>query len=119
MANVQKTFAWVLGIVLLIIGVWGLFTKDIIGFGVNPAQSVLHIIAGIFGIYVGLKGQGPGYNKTIGWIGVVLGILGFIPSVGHDAKGLLMQYLNINMQTSVLHLVIGVIALIVAYSIKE
>ncbi|MEK6825735.1 MAG: DUF4383 domain-containing protein [Nanoarchaeota archaeon] len=119
MANVQKTFALILGIILLIIGVWGLFQSNILGFGVNPAQSILHIIAAIFGIYVGMKGEGPGFNKSIGWIGIVLGVLGFIPSVGHEAEGLLMQWFNINMQTSVLHLVIGVIALVIAYAVKE
>ena len=119
MANVQKTFALILGIVLLIIGVWGLFTEDILGFGVNATQSVLHIIAGIFGIYVGTKGAGTGFNTSIGWIGLVLGILGFIPSVGHADGGLLMTWFNINAQTSVLHIVIGVIALIVAYAVKE
>ncbi len=115
MAKVQKTFALILGIVLLIIGTWGLFQNDILGFGVNPAQSVLHIIAGIFGIYVGTKGAGSGFNKSIGWIGLVLAILGFIP--GADA--MLMDYLNINMQTTILHLVIGIIALIVGYTVKE
>ena len=119
MANVQKTFALVLGIVLLIIGVWGFFATDILGFGVNPVQSILHVIAGIFGIYVGTKGMGSGFNKSIGWIGVVLGVLGFLPSIGHGKGELLMQWFNINMQTSVLHLVIGIIALIVAYAIKE
>ncbi len=120
MANIQKTFTLILGIVLLIIGVWGLFgVKDILGFGVNPAQSVLHIIAAIFGIYVGTKGMGPGFNKSIGWIGLVLGILGFIPSVGHASGDLLNAYLNINLNTSLLHIVIGVIALIVAYAVKE
>jgi hypothetical protein len=121
MANVQKTFALILGIVLLIIGIWGFFPgqTSILGFGVNPAQSVLHVIAGLFGVYVGVKGMGPGFNMSIGWIGVVLGVLGFIPSIGHGKNELLMTWFNINMQTSVLHIVIGVIALIVAYTVKE
>ena len=116
MAKVQKTFALILGIVLLIIGIWGLFTNSILGiFGVNIAQSVLHIIAGAFGLYVGTKGKGPGYNLTIGWIGIVLGILGYIPSI----DTLLNSLLNINIATTWLHIVVGVISLIVGYSVKE
>ena len=115
MANTQKTFALILGIVLLIIGVWGFFTEDILGFGVNAAQSVLHVIAGLFGVYVGTKGEGKGYNLTIGWIGVVLGILGYIPATAT----MLADYLNVNTQITILHLVIGIIALLVTYLVKE
>lgn len=115
MANTQKTFALIVGIVLLIIGVWGLFQKSVLGFGVNSAQSVLHIIAAAFGIYVGTKGAGPGFNKTIGWIGIVLGILGFIPGI----KTQLANLLNVNMATTGLHLVVGIIALLVGYGVKK
>lgn len=115
MAKIQKTFALIVGIVLAVIGIWGLFTTSVLGFGVNITQSILHIIAGAFGIYVGTKGQGPGFNATIGWIGVILGVLGFIPGV----DTILASLLNINMATTWLHLVVGIIALIVVYAIKE
>ena len=45
----------------------------------------------------------------------VIGILGFIPK----ASNLLASLLNINMATTWLHLVIGLISLIVAYIIKD
>ncbi len=115
MANVQKNFALIVGIVLAIIGIWGLFTESILGIGVNIAQSILHLIAAAFGIYVGTKGQGKGYNQTIGWIGIVLGILGFIPGI----KDQLLTLLNVNMATTWLHIVVGVVALIVAYAVKK
>tara|TARA_B100000315_G_C14592797_1_gene596832 strand:- start:723 stop:1100 length:378 start_codon:yes stop_codon:yes gene_type:complete len=115
MANVQKTFALVLGIILGLVGIWGFFSNLILGiFGVNVLHSVLHLVAGAFGIYVGIKGEGPGYNRAIGWIAVVLGILGFIPVV----KDLLLSLLNINTAISVLHLVIGVVALGIFYGVK-
>ena len=115
MAKVQKTFALIVGIVLGIIGIWGLFSDTVLGFGVNPTQSVLHIIAAAFGIYIGTKGEGPGYNATIGWIGVVLGILGFIPATA----SILANLLNVNMATTWLHIVVGVVALIVTYAVKD
>ncbi len=116
MASVQKTYALVLGLVLAVVGIWGFFTGKILGiFGVNAAQSVLHLIAAGFGIYVGTKGEGSGYNMSIGWIGVVLAVLGFIPGV----SGLLLSLLNINTAITVLHLAIGVVSLGVAYGVKE
>lgn len=115
MAGVQKNFALIVGIVLAIIGIWGLFATSILGIGVNVAQSILHLIAAAFGIYVGTKGEGPGYNQTIGWIGVALGVLGFIPVV----KDQLLSLLNINMATTWLHLIVGVVALIVVYTAKK
>lgn len=116
MAGTQKVFALILGIVLLVVGILG-FVGGGIGivrdgyFGTNAAQDVLHIIAGLIGIWVGTKGEGPGYNMSMGWIGVILGILGFIPTV--DA--LLAQWLNINTNITILHLVLGIIALGVYY----
>ncbi len=112
--SIQKTYALVLGVVLAVIGVWGLFTQNILGFGVNIWQSILHLIAAAFGIYAGMKGDGKTYNQYIGWIGVVLGVLGYIPGV----SGLLASWFNINSATSILHIVIGAVSLGVFYKAK-
>ncbi|MBI2670402.1 DUF4383 domain-containing protein [Candidatus Woesearchaeota archaeon] len=113
--NVQKTSALILGIVLLVIGLWGLFAQTIIWFGVNILQSVLHLIAAGFGIWQGTKGDGKLYNMIIGWIGVALGVLGFVPGV----KDWFLSLLNINMATTWLHLVIGVVFLGIGYGVKS
>ena len=112
----QKTFALVLGLILLIVGIWGFFNQSILGiFGVNTTQSVLHVIAGLFGLYVGTKGEGPGYNGSIGWIGIILAVLGFIPGT----SDMLLNLLNINTATTVLHLVIGIVSLLVYYKAEK
>ena len=119
MANVQKTFALILGIVLLLVGIIGFFDNSLVGdgayFGTNATHNVLHLIAGVFGIYVGTKGMGRGYNATIGWIGIILGVLGFIPGI----SGLFADLLSINNTITVLHLVIGIVALGVYYGAKK
>lgn len=115
MSNIQKTYALILGLVLGIIGVWGFFTQSVLGLGVNTTQSVLHVIAAIFGIYVGTKGEGPGFNMTIGWIGILLAILGFIPATAT----MLTNWLNINTATTILHLVIGILSLGIYYAAKK
>ncbi len=119
MANTQKTFALILGIVLLLVGIIGFINNPLVGdnryFGTNTFQDILHLIAGAIGVYVGTKGRGPTYNSTIGWIGIVLGILGFIPGI----KGLLLNWFNINTEISVLHVVIGIVALAVYYKASK
>ena len=117
--GVQKTFALILGIVLLLVGILGFFDNKLVGdsgyFGTNTVQDVLHIIAGAIGIYIGTKGKGPGFNASLGWIGVVLGILGFVPII----KDLLMDWLKINIEISILHLVLGILFLLVYYGASK
>ncbi len=120
MAGTQKTFALILGIVLTLVGIAGFVSNPLISetgafFGTNSFQNVLHLIAGIIGIWVGTKGEGPGYNMSLGWIALVLGVVYFIPGV----QGLLMQLLNINTEITVLHLVIGVVTLGVYYGASK
>lgn len=111
----QKIYALILGIILAVFGVLGFVQSPILGlFGVNAFHNVLHIIAGGFGIYVGLKGVGPGYNKTIGWIGVGLFVLGFIPGI----NTLLQNLIELNMGDNILHVVIGLVSLGVGYGVK-
>ena len=119
MASTQKTYALILGIVLLLVGIAGFVENSLVGdngyFGTNTVQDVLHIIAGVIGIWVGTKGKGPRYNMSLGWIGVALGVLGFIPTVDE----MLTEYLNINMQITVLHIVLGLITLGVYYGTSK
>lgn len=116
MASTQKTFALILGIVLTLVGIVGFVSNPLVGegafFGTNPFQNVLHLIAGVIGIWVGTKGEGPGYNMSLGWIALVLGVIYFIPGV----QELLVSLLNINTEITILHLVIGVVTLGVYYA---
>ena len=115
----QKTFALILGIVLLLVGILGFFDNSLVGdnglFGTNAFQDILHLIAGAFGVYVGTKGSGSTYNATIGWIGIALGVLGFIGPIA----ALFASLLNINTAITVLHLVIGVVCLVVYYTASK
>ena len=111
-SNVQKTYALVIGIVALLVGIWGLFTTAVLVFGVNMLQSVVHIVAGACGIYSGTKGKGKGFNMWLGWISLVLALLGFV------AADFMASFLGVNMATTWLHLVVGVVSLLVAYFVK-
>jgi len=116
-ADVQKTYAIVLGAVLVLVGILG-FVMDspLLGlFGVNTAQNILHLVGGALGIYLGTKGDGKGYNMWTGIIAAVVAVLGFVPGT----STLLVNVFNINPAISVLHAAIAAVSLGVAYGVKE
>jgi len=114
---VQKTYAIVLGIVLLLLGIWGFIPGQapILGiFGVNTAQNILHLAGGVLGLWLGMKNP-KGFNLWLGWIALAGGILGFIPV----ASDLLVRIFDINSRISWLHIAVGVVSLLVGYAVKE
>ncbi|MBI2575961.1 DUF4383 domain-containing protein [Candidatus Woesearchaeota archaeon] len=116
MADTQKTFAKIVGVVLILLGLIGFFSNPVLGyFGVNSLQNIVHLIGGVLGLVLANKGSGKAFNKWLGIIGVILAILGFIPSTA----ALLLSVLGINQAITVLHLIVGVVALGVAYGVKE
>ncbi|MDA1197053.1 MAG: DUF4383 domain-containing protein [Nanoarchaeota archaeon] len=115
MKNVQKVFAQIVGVVLVLLGIIGFFNNPILGyFGVNTLQNVVHLAGGAIGLWLVSKGSSQAFNKWVGILGVLLGILGFVPGV----KDLLWSLLGINTAITGLHLVLGVVALGVAYKVK-
>ena len=119
-ADVQKTYAMVIGAVLVLVGILG-FVPGVgqpllLGiFGVNMAQNLLHLVGGALMLWFGSKGSGKTANMYLGIISVVVAVLGFVPV----AKGLLASIFNINMNITYLHLAIAVVTLGVAYLVKE
>ncbi len=113
---VQKTYAIVVGLVLLLLGIWGFLSDGLILgiFGVNTYQNVLHIVVGVLGLWIGMKNP-KGFNLWLGWIALAVGILGFIPA----ADELLASILGINPAISWLHIAVGIVSLLVGYAVKE
>ena len=115
-ADVQKTYAMVIGAVLVLIGLLGFFNNPILGlFGVNAAQNILHLVGGGLGLWLATKGSAKAYNQWLGIIAAVVAVLGFVPG----AKDLLASIFNINMAITWLHAAIAVVSLGVAYGVKE
>ena len=119
-ADVQKTYAMVIGAVLVLVGILG-FVPGVgqpllLGiFGVNMAQNLLHLAGGALMLWFGSKGSGKTANMYLGIISAVVAVLGFVPV----AKDLLASIFNINMNITYLHLAIAVVTLGVAYLVKE
>ena len=116
-ADVQKTYAMVIGAVLVLLGLVGFVNHPILGiFGVNVAQDVLHLVGGALIIWLAMQGSAKTTNMWVGIIALVVGILWFAESLD---GGLLNKIFAINAEISYLHIAVGLVSLGVAYGVKE
>jgi hypothetical protein len=79
MANINKTFATVLGAVLLLVGIIGFFNNPVLGiFTVNSLHNWIHVLSGALGLVAGLTMNGR-YAKTfnIGF-GAIYGLVALL-----------------------------------------
>lgn len=114
-ADVQKTYAMVIGAVLVLLGLVGFVNAPILGiFGVNMAQNVLHLVGGALILWLATKGSAKPTNMWTGVVALVVGVLWFIPGAG----GLLASIFAINANISYLHVAVGVVSLGVSYGVK-
>jgi len=115
-ADVQKTYAMVIGAVLVLLGLVGFVNAPILGiFGVNVAQDILHLVGGALILWLASKGSAKATNMWVGVVALVVGVLWFVPG----ANSLLASIFAINAAISYLHVAVGVVSLGVAYGVKE
>ncbi len=102
--GVQQTWATVLGVVFLAIGILGFFTSGILWvFGVNALHNVVHLVSGVVLLWAGLAtAPTKQVNTAFGVIYGLIGIIGFFGVLG---------FLNVNTADNWLHLVIGIVTL--------
>ena len=115
MADIQKTYAMVIGGVLAAVGLLGFFNNPILGlFIVNVAHNLVHLVSGALGLWLANSGKGQMFNQWFGIVYTVIAVLGFIPITA----GLLENLLAVTMTDTVLHAALGLISLGVAYGVK-
>ena len=118
-ADVQKTYAMIIGAVLVLLGLVGFVNHPILNtFGVNVAQDVLHLVGGALILYLSMKESAKETNMVVGVVALVVGILWFVPFTG-GAGGLLDKIFAIEANISYLHIAVGVVSLGVYYGVKE
>ena len=104
-----KTFALVLGAVMLLIGILGYVLNPSGGhllgiFAVNPAHNAIHVATGIAGIAAAFMGWARLFCQGFGLIYLLVAALGFVAT---DSSGMLLGLIHNNMADNILHLVIG------------
>jgi hypothetical protein len=111
-AETQKTYAMVVGVVLLLVGLLGFFmASPLLGlFGVNAVHNVIHLVSGAAALWLATKGMAKLFNKWFGVVYLLVAVLGFLNVLG---------FLAVNGADNWLHLVLGGVSLGVAYGVKD
>jgi uncharacterized protein DUF4383 len=114
-----KTFSMVLGVVLLVVGIWGMVTGGghdhmLLVFGINTSHNWVHLLSGALGLITGLAGERAAktYLLAFGTVYGLVTILGFLNVQP------VVQMLNLNMADNLLHLAISAACLIVGMQSK-
>ena len=114
----QQAYAKVLGGVLLLVGILGLFVGSgtLILFNVNHPHNAVHIVSGILGLLAGFAAEGAWaktFNRVFGVVYALVAIVGFagVSSV--------VTLLNLNLADNILHTVIAIASLGVGFGVEE
>lgn len=102
-----------LGIIFIIIGIWGFFQNPVLGlFMVSPMHNWVHLISGILAVIFASRGEVPAKNfsKVFGIVYGLLAISGFFMPDPHFGA------LRVNRADDWLHLFLAAAFLYFGYS---
>jgi len=109
---VAKTYAQVVGVVLLIIGIVGLVTSTLLGAKTTVVHNLIHLVSGAIGAYTGFSGSGyRTFAQVFGVIYTLVGVLGFITPPTLAGLGV-----PVNPIYNLIHLVVGLWGLYAGFS---
>lgn len=99
-----KVYAQVVGIVLLLVGVVGLFTSTLLGAKTTVLHNLIHLVSGAIGAYTGFSGSGyRTFAQVFGVVYTLVGLIGFASPGTLGGLGI-----PVNTVYNLIHLVIGV-----------
>jgi multisubunit Na+/H+ antiporter MnhG subunit len=112
-----KTYVTWGGIILLVLGVIGIFQGNRLGpLNSDPIEDVIHIVVGALFLYGGLKGsaaQAASWSKTFGIVFLVIGVAGFVTP---NLFGLLPS--GVRAADNIVHLIYGALGAWAAFGSK-
>ncbi len=115
MSALVKPLSWLLGIVLLLVGIVGFFMNPVVLFAVNPLHNIVHLASGATAVIA----ASMGYRASRMYL-IVFGIVyGLVTIVGFLGVQPIINLLNINPADNVLHLLIAATCLIVGFGSKN
>ena len=112
-----RTFAMVLGAVMLLVGILGYVLNPTGGlllgiFAVNAPHNAIHLVTGIAGLAAAFMGLARLFCQAFGVIYLLVGVLGLVAT---DGSGMLLGMVHNNMADNLLHLAIGGAAAFVGF----
>jgi hypothetical protein len=106
----NATYSKIIGAVVALVGILGFFQNPVLGiFGVNLYSNIIHLLGGAIVFWK----AGKQTNMILGWFALVVGVIGFVPYLSA-----ITDFLGFNTAFHILHIVIGVVSLAVAYMAK-
>lgn len=116
MSSLVKTVTWLLGIVLLLVGLLGFVNDPVLGlFEVDTVHNWVHILSGVVGLIAVSSGQSYArlYLIVFGIVYALVTVLGFVK--GGDILGLF----TVNQADNYLHAAIALVCLAVGFGGKK
>jgi hypothetical protein len=112
-----RTFALVVGVVFLLLGILGFFMNPLLGiFAVNWAHNLIHLLVGVLGIAAWYYADYARlYCQVLGVFFLVIGIVGFVPGVT-TADGMMLGLVQVDYAGNVLHLAVGAVAALFGFA---
>lgn len=99
-----KVYAQVVGIVLLLIGIIGLFSATLLGARTTVVHNLIHLVSGAIGAYTGFTGSGyRAFAQIFGIVYTLVGVIGFATPGTLGSLGV-----PVNATYNLIHLVVGV-----------
>jgi hypothetical protein len=89
-----KTFNKVVGVFLLVMGLWGLAEPNLMGMHLTPMHNIIHLLTAAVALYMGFAASVSAartFSIAFGAVYLLLGVLGFVAPglvtsvIGHPA----------------------------------
>jgi hypothetical protein len=111
-----KTVCKILGVVLLLVGLIGFATDNLLGAHLTTAHNVVHLVSGALALYFGFAGTlsaAKMFSLVFGVVYLALGILGLALGTGEDRMWhpLGTGVLNLGTADHGIHILLGVLFL--------
>ena len=111
MKSLASGFAFLLGIVLILQGIWELVSPVVLFiFTGNMLHGIIHLVLGLLGICAAVQNRARGFCLFLGLLLLVVSGLWFLPAT----HGLVVRLLNINTAVTILNLTVAFLSLLVA-----
>jgi hypothetical protein len=76
-----KTFNKVVGVILLVVGLWGLAEPNLLGMHLTPMHNIIHLLTAAMALYMGFAASVSAartFSIAFGAVYLLLGALGFV-----------------------------------------
>lgn len=116
MTSLTKSVTWILGIVLVLVGVAGFFTNGmLLVFQVDTVHNIVHLLSGVVGIAAAASG-----DKYSRLYLILFGLVyGLVTVVGFVNAGDILGLFTVNDADNYLHAAIAVVSLGVGFGSKK